>query len=278
MHNDTPSNDIQSALRTAIYRLLRPLVRVMLHHGMAYGSFAELARKAFVDEGLQQLERAGKRGTISGVAAMTGLTRKEAARLADYNIDAGADSDQRYNRAVRVITGWTIDPRFRNKNGQPATLRLQGADSFETLVKDYSGDVPFAAMLATLQTSGTVVSDEQGVRLLERAYLPTQTPVAKIDILGADVAELIATIDHNLTHARGQLVFQRKVSNVRLSAEALDSFKALSAKKSQKLLEEYHAWLTQHEVDDESGEQEDGHYVAVGIYYYDDTVDEENPE
>jgi hypothetical protein len=243
---------------------------------MAYGSFAELARKAFVDEGLQQLERTGKRSTISGVAAMTGLTRKEAARLADYDIDAGADSDRRYNRAVRVITGWTIDPRFKNKKGQPSTLPLQGKDSFETLVKDYSGDVPFAAMLTTLESSGTVVSDERGVRLVERAYLPTQTPAAKINILGADVAELIATIDHNLTHERDQLVFQRKVSNVRLSTEALDSFKALSSKKSQKLLEEYHAWLTEHEVDGKSGEQEDAHYVAVGIYYYDDTIDEDN--
>jgi hypothetical protein len=269
-------NDAQSALRSALYRLLRPLARVMLHHGMAYGSFAELTRKAFVDEGLQQLRRAGKRGSISSVAAMTGLTRKEASRLADYDIDQGADNDRRYNRAVRVITGWTVDPRFLDARGQPATLPVQGDNSFETLVREYSGDVPFAAMLSTLETSGTVLSDETGVRLLERAYLPTQTPVANINILGADVAELITTIDHNLTHERGQLLFQRKVSNVSISADSLAQFKALSNQRSQELLEEYHAWLSEHEISADPNEQEDAHYVSVGIYYFDDTIDEEN--
>ena len=43
-------NDMPQVHREALYRLLRPLARVMLRHGMAYGSFAELARKAFVDE------------------------------------------------------------------------------------------------------------------------------------------------------------------------------------------------------------------------------------
>jgi len=267
-------NETQSALRSAIYRLLRPLVRVMLHHGMAYGSFAELARKAFVDESLEQLRRGGKRATISSVAAMTGLTRKEASRLADFDIDEGLDSDRRYNRAVRVITAWTADPRFLDTKKQPRTLSLQGEDSFETLVKEYSGDVPYAAMLSTLQASGTVVSDAQGVRLLDRAYLPTQTPVDSLNILGNDVAELITSIDHNLVHERGQRVFQRKVSNASIPGDALDAFRALSNQKSQELLEEYHAWLSDHQIGAEPDSLEKPHYVSVGIYYYDDTIDE----
>jgi hypothetical protein len=100
--------------------------------------------------------------------------------------------------------------------------------------------------------------------------------VANINILGADVAELITTIDHNLTHERGQLLFQRKVSNVSISADSLERFKALSNQRSQELLEEYHAWLSEHEISTDPGEQEDAHYVSVGIYYFDDTIDEEN--
>ncbi|MFT4769282.1 MAG: hypothetical protein ACI8RN_002426 [Glaciecola sp.] len=271
------SNDIQNALSSAIFKILKPLARVMLHHGMAYGSFAELARKAFVDESLEQLRRSGKRSSISSVAAMTGLTRKEASRLAALDIDTGLNSDRRYNRAVRVITGWTVDPRFLDSEGQPGVLPMQGDHSFELLVKKYSGDVPVAAMLSALESSGTVVSDDRGVQLLERAYLPTQTPAASINILGNDVAEIITSIDHNLIHKRAARVFQRKVSNGSISASALEEFKQLSNRKSQELLEDYHAWLTAHEIhsDIPTDSTESARYVSVGIYYYDDTIHED---
>ncbi|WP_439101398.1 DUF6502 family protein [Congregibacter sp.] len=272
-------DDAQTALIRAILRLLKPLARVMLHHGMAYGSFAELARKAFVDESLDQLQRSGKRGSISSVAAMTGLTRKEASRLATLDVDSGLESDRRYNRAVRVITAWTVDPRFLDDKGEPAVLAIQGTNGFEALVKDYSGDVPVAAMLSALEDSGTVASTNGGVQLLDRAYLPTQTPAASLDILGSDVAELITTIDHNLTHPKSERVFQRKVSNGSVSEAALGAFRQLSTQKSQELLEEYHAWLVEHEIASETHDADENtekhRYVSVGIYYYDDTLHED---
>ena len=40
------TENVQNALSSAILRLLRPLARLILKHGMAYGTFAELARKA----------------------------------------------------------------------------------------------------------------------------------------------------------------------------------------------------------------------------------------
>jgi hypothetical protein len=266
------NDDPRSALRSAIYKILRPLVRVVLHHGMAYGSLAELTRKAFVDESLDQLRRSGKRVSISSVAAMTGLTRKEATRLSGLEIDSGLDSDRRYNRAVRVITAWTVDPRFLDEMGDPATLSIQGANGFQLLVKDYSGDVPFAAMLSTLENSGTVISGEDGVRLVDRAYLPTQTPAASLNILGSDVAELITTIDHNLSHDRKARVFQRKVSNGSVPAHVLDAFKELSNHKSQALLEEYHTWLTDNEISTNYDPTQKTHNVSVGIYYFDDSL------
>ncbi len=44
------SETLHKALSAGVMKLLRPLVRVLLRHGMPYGSFAELARKAYVDE------------------------------------------------------------------------------------------------------------------------------------------------------------------------------------------------------------------------------------
>jgi hypothetical protein len=269
------TSETQSALHSALLRLLRPLVRVMLRHGMAYGTFAELTRRTFVDEALAMLRRSGKRQSISSVAAMTGLTRKEAARLAREDGAEAPEPDQRYNRAVRVITAWALDPRFLDDGGQPLALPLEGDAGFAALVKDYSGDVTPRAMLATLESSGTVTVRDGAVHLLQRAYLPTETPAASLHILGNDVAELVTAIDHNLAAPAAQRVFQRKVSNSCVEAGALEAFRDLSNRKSQELLEAYDAWLSDHEVKEPEHPAEDARYVAVGIYYFDDTICEE---
>lgn len=269
-------SDPTAALRGAVFRVLHPLVRVMLRHGMAYGTFAELARKAYVDESLDLLRRAGDRPTISSVAAMSGLTRKEAARLAKIDIDETADADQRYSRVIRVITAWTVDPRFCNNRGEPADLPQVGDNSFADLIRDYSGDMPTAAMLSTLESSDTVEVVDDRVRLKSRTYLPTRTPAASLAILGRDVAELITAIDHNIATAPGASVFQRKVSTTNLRADALSSFRELSNAKSQELLETYDAWLSERETGPDSDSEQDGRYVAVGIYYYDETLDEDD--
>ena len=50
-------------------------------------------------------------------------------------------------------------------------------------------------------------------------------------------------------------------------SDAVPAFREFSARKSQMLLEEYHAWLSDHEVDPEGEAGVEPRYVAVGIYY-----------
>jgi len=261
---------LHQALNAAVLRLLRPLARVLLRHGMAYGTFAELARKAYVEEGFAHIERSGKRPTVSGVSALTGLTRKETKRLRELGVVDDESSSRRYSRAIRVISGWTGDDRFRTAAGEPAILPMEGKEgSFAVLVKEFSGDIPPAAMLSVLQDSGTVEITEQGVALQDKAYIPSATPLEKLNILGTDVAQLIDTIGHNLDAPAGQRYFQRKVSNVLVQPEAVDAFRELSNQKSQLLLEEYHSWLSSHEIDPDGDRSVEPCYVAVGIYYSD---------
>ena len=261
---------LNQAISAAVLKLLRPLVRVLLRHGMAYGTFAELARKAYVEEGFDHIAAQGKRPTVSGVSALTGLTRKETKRLRELDLLDDEASSQRYSRAIRVISGWTADPRFHTAAGEPAILPMDGdKGSFNLLVKEFSGDIPPAAMLSVLEASGTVAVGEQGISLQEKAYIPSATPLEKLNILGTDVAQLIDTIAHNLEVESGERHFQRKVSNVLVHPDAVSAFRELSARKSQLLLEEYHRWLSSHEIDPDVESAVEPCYVAVGIYYSD---------
>ena len=261
-------NSLHQALSAAVLHLLRPLARVLLNHGLSYGAFAELARKAFVMEGFEYVERSGKRATISSVSALTGMTRKEVKRLHDLSGASDEPASERYNRAIRVISGWVNDAEFNDPRGEPAQLPVDGShSSFSSLVKKYSGDIPPMAMLSVLESSGNVLSKDGAIELKERAYLPSSTPLDKINILGRDVAELIGTIGHNLETEPGQRFFQRKVSNTTVSAEALPEFRRYSNQRSQELLEDYHAWLCAHQVEPQTSDTDQARYVAVGVYY-----------
>lgn len=267
----------QQTLSRAVLSLLRPLVRILLRNGVAYGSFAELAKQVYVDTALADFMPAGKKPTISRVSALTGLTRKEAKRLHERDASDNPDHALRYNRAVRVISGWVNDQQFHEPPGQPAELPVEGGERcFAALVKKYSGDVPTQSMLAVLSAAESVAVNGGQVRLLQHAYVPGNDDIDKLNIMGTDTAELLATIDHNLTCDARARRFQRKVSNHQLRADALPDFKLLASDKAQTLLEELDSWLSRHEVEPGTDEQQPGHYVSLGIYFFEQSQHKEN--
>jgi len=270
-------NSIQQTLARALLTLLKPLIRVLLRNGIAFGSFSELARKTYVDVAFESFAPTGKKQTVSRVSAMTGLTRKETKRLHELERPDADSSEQRYNRAVRVISGWINDPAFQGRNGQPAELPVNGeTPSFAALVKKYSGDITTQAMLAVLLAASSVEKTERGIKLVQHAYLPGNDPGEKLTILGTDTAELVATIDHNLIVEADERHFQRKVSNHKVRSDAVPAFRTLSAEKSQTLLEELDAWLSEHEIGAHEGDDSSGHYVSLGIYFFERGPDEED--
>jgi hypothetical protein len=254
-------------LITAVTKVLRPMVRILLRNGIDYGTLAEVLRKVYVDVAAEELVEKGKRPTVSSVSAMTGLTRKEAKRLKDLDMPASQQTHQKYNRATRVISGWLNDKTYLDKNKNPAKLSIdEGNNSFFSLAKKYSGDIPPAAMLSVLKEAGVVELDGDSVVLIEHAYIPHGDSIEKIEILGSDASELICTIDHNLTAIKEDLYFQRKVSNCLVSDKTAEEFKKIATKKSQQLLEHLNHWLGEREITDPE-EIEDANYVALGIYF-----------
>lgn len=269
-------DSIQQSLTRAILVLLRPLVRILLRNGVAYGHFADLAKKVYTDVAFEEFTLPGKKQTASRVAILTGLTRKEVKRLSEMETPTSEVEEKRYHRAIRVISGWLNDPRYSNAHGKPHPLPLEGKASFSQLVRDYSGDVPVQAMLKELLAAGSIEQHDDGIHLVKHAYIPSNDPVEKIHILGTDVRELISTIDHNLTHHGDELRFQRKVSNNHISPAAVEAFRRLSATQSQALLEQLDTWLTEHEF--EPGQDTDNGNpvrICLGIYYFEEEASKE---
>ena len=265
---------LQRTISAATLRLLYPLVRILLRNGIAYGSFAELVKKSFVDVAFHEHTPVGKKQTISRVSAITGLTRKEVKRLLDLESPDDSANQERFNRGVRVISGWVNDVRFHNEAGKPADLGLEGdRSSFALLVKEYSGDIPTKAMLAMLEEAGSVRRVKDKVRLVRQAFVSGSDPVEKIHILGTDVSELITTINHNLTADPDNLWFQRKVAYDNIDAAAVTRLREVSFKKAQTLLEQLDRQYAMNEIPD--GDEGSGRYICLGIYYYEQDSSQE---
>lgn len=261
------TSPVDTALQGAASKILELVARLFLKHGSAYGLFEQLARDAFVKAGAAEMRRANRRPTVSGISALTGLSRKMVKRQLDADPEQENDSRLRYNRAVRVLSGWVNDPRFI-ENDAPAVLAIEGPGrSFSELVREHSGDVTPKALLKVLEEAGNVAVTDDRVELLKRSYIPTHTEPDTLNILGADVSELINTVSVNVSASPSDKLFQRKVSTSFLNRDALDDFRRFSNERSQQLLEEYDTWLAARELDTDKQDTEQATYVAVGIYY-----------
>lgn len=184
------------------------------------------------------------------------------------------EATDRYNRAARVITGWVRDKEFHDKAGDPFALPVEGENaSFGALVRCYSGDIPVRAMLDELLRVGAVRKTKEGrIRLQARFYVPEKSETEKLQILGSDTADLIATIAHNLT-AKATPRFQRKVMYDNVPVEAVQEFQRLSAGRAQLFLEGIDRWLSQHDRDVNPAITGTGRKrVGVGLYYFEDDV------
>ena len=256
---------MQETLRNTLRKILMAMIPTLLRNGMSYGEFDQVARKCFVDVAFRDFPPAGRKQTVSNVAIVTGLNRKEVKKLHEYDPDHGGQGAQKYNRAVRVLGGWLNDPRYQRRDGNPRDLEYEGEDSFSELVRHYSGDMPVAAMQKVLVQSGNIrFTDDGRVRLLSHAYLPADDPAEKLAILGTDTSQFIETINFNLTASEEALRFQRKASNPQVAITSIPEIKQFLRRKGQAFLEEVDLYLTQHEArDDEPGAE-----LSVSVFYH----------
>lgn len=272
----TPAQQtLSTTLRRAVRRVLRPLVRILLRNGVDCGSFEEEVRRAYVDVAMNDFTLAGAKSTISRAATLTGLSRKEVARLHRQPQDPGDATIMGQNRAATVIAGWVRDADFQDGRGEPRPLSMDdAAGGFPALVKRYSGDVPPRTVLDELVRVGTVGLLPDGrARLLARSYVPTQDDAAKLDILGSDVSYLIDTIAHNLDHSGPTARYQRKVLYDDLPEEYAEQFRTYAAEHCQKLLEEFDQMLARGDRGLNPDVSGSGRRAAgVGMFYFEEDL------
>src|SRR4030043_2466923 len=112
--------NIPKAIAAAITKLLHPLVMFLLRNGVPYQTFADIAKRVYVDLATEKFDIPGRKQSKSWVSILTGLSRREVLRVKRLPAQDDLGALDRINRAARVIAGWVRDPRFSGASGEPA--------------------------------------------------------------------------------------------------------------------------------------------------------------
>ena len=263
--------------------MLRPLARLLLRHGISHAEFSDWSKQAFVKEAAGNFGVGGKKTTVSRIATVTGINRKEVKRIQELPDEINRDASK-HNRAARVVTGWLQDEEFLDNDGNARPLEYGDADkSFNQLVKRYSGDVPARAILDELVRVGTVLrdSDTDTITLHRKGYVPHESKEEMLTIFGDSSADLLNTLDHNISSSASDSRLQLSVVYDNITNESLQKFKVLSRQKAGELLKDLDRFLSAEDRDlNPDNEGSGSNRVGLGLYLIENgqTVDEHNDE
>jgi len=185
----------------------------------------------------------------------------------------------KYNRAVRVVTGWLQDQEFQNEDGQPGELIYGDADdSFNLLVKRHGGDVPARALLDELVRVGTVKHESGKVQLQHKGYVPHESETALLEVFATSATDLLETLDHNLSDSSERRL-QMSVAYDNVTNEGRSHFRKISADKAMSLLRLLDGELSPYDRNANKDVEGDGrHRIGLGVYLIEQALEENHTD
>lgn len=242
--------------------LFAPFARMLVARGIPFADLTERMKAHYVQAARRQAEAEGK-ATDSRLSVMTGLQRREIARLKDF-----APRDERPNHLARLIALWRTAPGYQD-GGAPRDLPKNGAEpSFEDLARQVRRDVHARTMLDALEAAGAVVVTDQTVRLLATSYQPLAGSDDQIAYLARNLGDHMAAATDNVL-ADAPPHFERAVHYSGLDAEAVAELDAEYRKGQMALFE---AISRRAEAMKAAGRTGSTRFRAAGYFY---AVDQE---
>jgi hypothetical protein len=264
----------QHVIQSCSY-LLRPIVRFLLKHGVTWDEFGELSKDAYVHVARSEHGIQGRPTNNSRVAMLTGLSRREVARVRDRLLrgeEEGADTLQG-NRISRILSAWHTDGEFTNAQGHPLDLpATEESGSFENLLRRYAGDLPHGAIRKEMQQRGLLEELADGsLRVVKRDYVYSDLDPEIVHQFGLALHDHAMTLEHNLDEERaGTPRFEGMADNVKMSRRSYKKFQDLVATRGFSFLEEVDAWLSRNQINENEDADTRTVRLGVGVYLIND--------
>jgi len=213
-----PDHDLKPAARAMAAQILGPLARLLLDIGLSAKDLQEIARMEFVRAALAKgAASAPPATTDSHIAVVTGLTRRDVARLR-ASPPRRDKSDAGRHRAEVVLKAWVSGDTAFQDRGEPARLPLRGTRfSFAALVRKHSPEPRARTILRDLERVKAVRrTPDNLVEVIRKTYAPLSFSPEGLRELGEQCQEHLQTLIHNLHHPKRPL-YQRRALNRKLT-------------------------------------------------------------
>ncbi len=270
---------------SACRKLMEPIVGILLRNGITHKELTTLCKNIYVQVASQEFGIRGRPTNLSRIALLTGIDRKEAARIKEswQNNDESQTTQHSQDRLTRVLSGWHQDTDFIGKDGKPLSIPVDGdLPSFAQLARRYGGDMPASALLKELKNNHMIENDTTGnLCVLKRYFVPAQSDPGALLRAGSVIHDLGNTLHHNLYKSNDtknkQLHFERRASNTQMSPETASAFRAFVELEGQAFLEKVDAWLTAHEqpIDPNNVTTKPSIRLGVGAYLIENIIPQE---
>jgi hypothetical protein len=228
-----PAAKPAAVVQRALTHVLRPLVKLMLAHGITYPAVSELLKGLYVEVADSEFRITGKAQTDSRVSLLSGVHRKDVKRLRETPAADGEEAPTAVSLGSEIVAAWLGSPDYTDKRRHPlqlARLARTAADgpSFEALVESVSKDIRPRAVLDEWLRLGIVHVDEADrVCLNQEAFVPEKGFGEKAFYLGHNLHDHAAAAVQNMLGGTPAFL-ERSVHYDALSASSIKELGALS--------------------------------------------------
>ncbi|MDX2142661.1 MAG: DUF6502 family protein [Rhodospirillaceae bacterium] len=258
-------------LISAVQRLLKPLVRVLIAKGVGLPRLIELLKEIYVGVAEEEFPANGKKQTDSRISVLTGVHRKDVKRLRNIKNSDDPAPPRTIGLGPMVVARWVSSSATTDANGQPLPLPRQaespGAPSFDALVASVSKDIRPRALLDEWVRLGVARLDAQGRVVLHRAaFVPEKGFDEKAFYLGRNIHDHLAAAGQNLL-GTGNPLLERSVHYTGLSPESAKAVAEAAERLGMQSLLAVNRLALELAARDQ-GKSEASQRVNFGLYFY----------
>jgi hypothetical protein len=259
--------------------LLRPLVRLLIEHGVPFYQLTELLKGVYVDVALRDFPLEGKGPTDSRVTLLTGVHRKDVKRLRNER-PALDEPPKSVSLGAVLVARWTGTAAFLDAEGRPRPLprKATRGPSFEKLVASVSKDIrPRAVLDEWLRLGVAHLDGDDCVCLNAEAFVPSRGFEEKSYYFGRNLHDHVAAAVHNLAGRRPALL-ERSVYYPDLSKESVAELAKLATRAGMEALQAVNRRALELKRRD-AADDAATHRMNFGVYFYEaDTTAEMRDE
>jgi hypothetical protein len=215
----------------ALRRVLRPLIRLMLTHGIRFQTFCDLVKSTYIQVAEEEFRLDNKEQTDSRISLLTGVHRRDVKRLRNES-QAVSSLSLQASMSAQLLAMWSGRPEYLDSQGLPLPLpRLSskgGERSFEALVQSISKDFRARVVLDEWLRQGIATLDEQdNVHLAADAFVSPQGFEEKAFYFGQNIHDHLAATVHNLSGIAPPYL-ERCVYYDKLTAESVKEYERVA--------------------------------------------------